>query len=101
MLNIVPGEAAGHYRLEGELDLTNADEFSELVERELRAGHEVVLDLSQLTFMDSSGLRALIRVAKAGRELNAPPLVIESVSPAVEQLLAIALPSGIPGVQIR
>ncbi|HEX8099648.1 MAG TPA: STAS domain-containing protein [Actinomycetota bacterium] len=87
--------------MEGELDLTNADEFSELVEGELRAGREVVLDLSQLTFMDSSGLRALIRVAKAGREFSAPPLVLESVSPAVQQLLSIALPSGIPGVQIR
>jgi anti-sigma B factor antagonist len=44
--------------VEGELDLATADEFTAGVRREL-AGAAVVLDLSGLSFVDSSGVRAL------------------------------------------
>jgi anti-anti-sigma factor len=100
-LSIVPLDQPGHYRLEGELDITNADELSELMEGELRAGRHVFLDLSDLGFMDSSGIRALIRISKVGQEVGTPPLVLYSVSAPVRQLLAVALPSGIPGVEIK
>jgi anti-anti-sigma factor len=101
MLNIVAANDPGHFRLEGELDLNNADELAELIEREMSEGRQVVLNLSNLSFMDSSGIRTLIRVSKFGRERQAPPLVLESLSAPVQQLLSVALPSGIPGVEFR
>ena len=101
MLNIVPLGEPGRFRLEGELDITNADELAEVVEEELKGGHRVFLDLSELRFMDSSGLRALIRMSKVGQEVGAPPLVLHSLSTPVRQLLSVALPSGIPGVEIE
>lgn len=101
MLNIVALEEPGRFRLVGELDITNADELAEVVEGELKGGHRVFLDLSELRFMDSSGIRALIRMSKLGREVGAPPLVLHSLSAPVRQLLSVALPSGIPGVEIE
>lgn len=101
LLTIVPLDPPGRFRLEGELDITNADEFAELVEGELRGGRRVSLDLSELRFMDSSGLRVLIRMSKVGQEVGASPLVLDRLSGPVRQLLSIALPSGMPGVEIR
>ena len=101
LLNIMPLEEPGRFRLEGELDITNADGFAQLVEEELRQGRKVFLDLSELRFMDSSGIRALIRMSKAGQKLGAPPVVLHSLSTPVRQLLSIALPSGIPGMEIQ
>ena len=47
----------------GEFDLATADRFSARTERLLAEGYErLVLDLRQLTFMDSSGLRAIVRL---------------------------------------
>lgn len=47
--------------LSGELDLSNAEELESAVLRTCADGvHEIVLDVSQLEFVDSAGLRALI-----------------------------------------
>jgi anti-anti-sigma factor len=50
-------------RLEGELDLSSADLLVEALDPKLAAGGRIVLDLSDLTFMDSTGLQVLIRSA--------------------------------------
>ena len=45
----------------GELDMSNSSELRRRVERAMREGRDrVVIDLSRLTHMDSSGLAALI-----------------------------------------
>ena len=61
-------------RLMGELDLSGVDLFERTLEAELGAEVGIVaLDLRALTFMDSSGLRALVmadgRVKNAGGKL--------------------------------
>jgi anti-anti-sigma factor len=49
----------------GEVDLATASELESLVRSALaEAPDGVVLDLAQLTFIDSSGLRALVALAK-------------------------------------
>jgi anti-anti-sigma factor len=55
-------------RVEGELALTSASTLETAVERELDANSHVLLDFSEVLFIDSSGLRAmtaLVRTAKA------------------------------------
>ena len=54
----------------GELDLSTAPSLAQQVERALREEvSSLTLDLSNLTFMDSSGLRLLIELdRRAGRE---------------------------------
>jgi anti-anti-sigma factor len=46
--------------IRGELDLATAPELETALLERLDAGQEVVLDLRELQFMDSSGLRVLV-----------------------------------------
>jgi anti-anti-sigma factor len=61
-------------RVEGELALDSSSTLERAVEAELQAHSHVLLDLSQIEFIDSAGLRAmtaLVRTAKAsGRKLR-------------------------------
>jgi len=58
----------------GELDLVGGPVLDEVVQAIERAGEAVVIDLSQVTFVDSSGLRSLIaasqRTATAGHRVR-------------------------------
>lgn len=79
-------------RFEGELDLTtvpNAEEFVSNIERE-HAPATLVLDLRDLRFLDSSGLRFILavdaRTRKEGRRLR-----IVSGPEAVHRVFRIAL----------
>jgi anti-sigma B factor antagonist len=60
--------------VEGELDLVSASELHQVLERELLSGNDVVLDLSEIDFIDSTGLHAIVesvRTAKAaGQKLK-------------------------------
>jgi anti-anti-sigma factor len=75
----------------GELDLATAPDLEEVVAERLDAGQEVVLDLRELEFMDSSGLRVLV-VAHARTTDGGPRFAV--VRPreggAVAKILAIA-----------
>ena len=62
------------------------------------SGRPVVLDLSAVTFMDSSGLRALLQWASSD---DRGPVVIQDPSPQVRRLLEITIPDGMPGLEVR
>jgi anti-sigma B factor antagonist len=51
-------------RLEGELDLATVDALEAMLEEPLTAGGPIMLEMSGVTFVDSSGIAAFIRVAK-------------------------------------
>jgi anti-sigma B factor antagonist len=52
--------------LRGELDFDEAPTFGRVLEELLAEGeHEVVVDLSDLTFIDSSGISVLVGAARA------------------------------------
>ncbi|MEW9549787.1 STAS domain-containing protein [Nonomuraea sp. NPDC050783] len=52
----------------GEIDSTNVHWLESSVQRAWRPGQPLVLDLGGVTFMDSSGLHALLRLHTAARE---------------------------------
>jgi len=54
--------------LRGELDMTSSPELAARLEELRRRGQGVRLDLTGLTFMDSTGVRALYTAAKDGDE---------------------------------
>jgi anti-anti-sigma factor len=57
--------------LSGELDLTGADRLEEAVDGRLPATPRgVIVDLRELEFMDSTGLRALLVIADRAAELG-------------------------------
>ncbi len=82
-----PQGAGVTVRVAGDVDLTTAEELERAV-REQLASAPVMLDLSGVTFMDSSGLRALdalVRHARAdGRELRIATALPESVAQILE-----------------
>lgn len=68
------GAAGPRVAVHGELDIATASEL----ERELRARlgrGDVVLDLQAVSFMDSSGLRALLVASREAREAGRRLLV--------------------------
>ena len=73
-------------RLVGELDLATVPVFNEALEEMAPTGR-LTLDLAELTFIDSSGLHALVMCAKA---LNGNgPLVLSNPTSWVEKVLGI------------
>jgi len=85
---IIASTDDGMVRVAGEVDAATADQIADAVAEVLDTRLEVVLDLSQVTYMDSSGLRALIlcRQAAEGRSAR---FEIGSTSPEVARLLEI------------
>jgi len=54
----------GGFRLMGEVDMAVADRLLDAVQPSIDEGHDVLLDLGGLTFVDSSGMHAIIKVGQ-------------------------------------
>ena len=67
-LKVVRSDRTTRLLPSGELDIASAPEFEQAIaEATAEPGAELVLDLRELTFMDSTGLRALAQTnARAG-----------------------------------
>jgi anti-sigma B factor antagonist len=59
-ISISDGDGRVVVEVRGELDLATAPELETVLLERLDAGADVVLDLRELQFMDSSGLRVLV-----------------------------------------
>jgi anti-sigma B factor antagonist len=63
--------------LEGELDVAAAsDAYKRMLELALRPGAQLVLDLSGLTFMDSTGVRIILQADEHARRHGASLVVV-------------------------
>jgi anti-anti-sigma factor len=59
-------QATGVVRARGEVDLETVDRFADILDYRLWSGCEgVLVDLSDVTFMDSTGISALVRADRA------------------------------------
>jgi anti-sigma B factor antagonist len=73
-------------RARGEVDLSSSEKLSGALEAE-RDGKPVLLDLSEVSFMDSSGLRVVL---VASRELGPKLAAVVDPDSAVARLLEVA-----------
>src|SRR2546421_10848214 len=74
----------------GELDIATSPRLDAAVERALGEADDVVLDLSNVDFIDSSGLYVVVAAAR-GSQANGKRLRISaSLSPQVERLFELA-----------
>jgi anti-anti-sigma factor len=90
---VFKGEAVGEYihvvAVSGELDLSNSSGLVRQVELAVRSGRNcIVIDLSDVTHMDSTGLAALIEshhltLARRGR------LALVAHSPAIRRTIEV------------
>jgi anti-anti-sigma factor len=75
--------------LRGELDLATVDEADAKLQLAEAEGREtVVLDLSELTFMDSTGLRLVLRAVRRSSE-NGYRLQLISAPPPVQRVFRV------------
>tara|TARA_B100000242_G_C42807766_1_gene375619 strand:- start:104 stop:388 length:285 start_codon:yes stop_codon:yes gene_type:complete len=75
--------------LDGEIDMDVADKSRNTILPLIEAGHEVHLNLSKVTYMDSSGISVLIESKKLSEEKKTKFELIE-VSKPVEKVIAMA-----------
>ena len=88
LLQIVASGTPRSYRLVGELDASNADDLLVELQKEVEGGGDLVLELSDLSFVDSMGLRSFLRIAAA---LDASgKLILEQPARAVARTIHLA-----------
>ena len=85
-------------RLTGGLDIATVDAFEERFEDVAEAGGDVTLDLSELTFLDSSGIGSFVRL---GRLLDGRRLIVRGAAGHVRATLVIAGIEGHAGIEFE
>jgi anti-anti-sigma factor len=84
-------------RLSGEFDRSSLAELRRAL-ASVSTKSELVLDLSELTFMDSSGLGALLSLA--GSRNGNGPVVLRNPSAPLERLLALVAIEQHPNIEV-
>lgn len=75
-------DSQGVLWLSGELDMQATDAFAAAASALPETGGDVIVDLSKLEFIDSSGIRAILELGRQGRAL-----FLRRPSPRVEKVL--------------
>jgi anti-anti-sigma factor len=75
--------------LHGELDIATAPELEELLARLRHHGHAVTIDLAEVTFIDSTGLTALMEAHRLAHS-NGWSFSVRRPSPAVQRVFDLA-----------
>ena len=88
------------YRVSGELDMASAETLHKALEPIAGARDYLVLDVQQLTFIDSSGIRALVQLS-TGMDHGGGALVLSNVSASVQRLLDIVGLEALPGITVE
>lgn len=76
----------GTFLVEGELDMATAHRLRNALQGHLSAGGDVVLDVSGLSFIDSTGLQELLDLSEL---LTEGAVVLRSPSRTVRKLLRV------------
>ncbi|MCW2784397.1 MAG: anti-sigma-factor antagonist [Marmoricola sp.] len=85
----VPADGACSLALSGEVDIASVDELLTAAHACLDTDVRVLeIDLGEVTFIDSSGLGALVRIRNEAAALG-KDLVLVRVTPAAERILAV------------
>jgi anti-sigma B factor antagonist len=85
----VDGEALTTLRLTGELDIASAPQVEAALRRAEAQGKSILLDLSALEFIDSSGLRVVIAADRRARDLGVVLTLVQGPEP-VRRVFRIA-----------
>ena len=76
-------------KVKGELDLSTSRELDETLRREMEPGRRIVVDLSELAFIDSTGLNTLIAALRASDADGGGLAVSPSLPAQVRRVLEI------------
>lgn len=90
-------ESRGVYLLSGELDWTVGEDLSFTTGWKLEGPDELVVDLSDITFIDSMGVRALVQLSKKCRG----GLVLRYPQDIVVNVLELFEIDEMPGIRLQ
>jgi anti-anti-sigma factor len=76
--------------LEGDFDLTNASALDHQIRQALDRGHNLVLDLSEATFIDSSVIRVIVTASRSADRREQTVVIQLGTATIVERALEIA-----------
>jgi anti-sigma B factor antagonist len=88
----------GSLRLSGEFDMSSVDTFRLAAETLVDPDREIALDLTELTFIDSSGIRAILTMAQ---EIGAKGVVLRNPQPNVRRVLDLIGIEGRSGIRVE
>jgi anti-anti-sigma factor len=84
--------------VDGELDMDAADDFLEIAEARVDGTSEVVLDIADLGFIDSAGVRAILHLAATSCPNG---MVLHRPREGVQRLLDIRKIEEVPGIRVQ
>ena len=84
--------------LSGELDMASAGDFRDFATSAIDPSRRVVLDISELGFVDSSGVRSIVRLAESACPHG---LILLHPRENVQRILDILAIEQIQGVSVR
>lgn len=87
LLEIVAMKSRPGLKLSGEVDISNATRLADSLQRQIRESEDIHLDVSDLRFIDASGVRVLTQAAR--RLSNGRRLVLWSTPAFLRKLLDI------------
>jgi anti-anti-sigma factor len=89
-LDVVPlGDRKVRVSAEGELDLVTSPDLEQALRRELLADRDVLLDLSRIGFIDSTGLHAIVKSVRTAKEAGRVLTLNADLSPHTRRLMEI------------
>ena len=89
----------GHFALSGELDMAVTGRFLEAVQPAIDENRDVTLDLSELTFLDSSGVKAFAEAGQRAARCGAA-IVLRSPSRSALRVLEMVCADSFAGLTI-
>jgi anti-anti-sigma factor len=99
LLRIEPSARPNEYQVIGEIDMSSSEALSTFLRDRAAARQPVALDLSGVSFLDSTAIHTLI----AGSWFfdGSGPLELVNLSPQVRRVLEITAPHGLPMLRIE
>lgn len=73
-------------RVAGQVDSKSSSELRDYLEAEVTAGNAVALELSQVPFMSSAGLRTLLTLYRQTQALGVPLALVALQTPIVDTM---------------
>lgn len=89
------GDQSVRLEIRGELDLSTAPQLDDALRHELGGGRSVIVDLSQVTFIDSTALNTLIGALRLCESNGCSLAVSPSLPPQVTRVFEV---TGLDGV---
>ena len=98
-MDVSVGDGPSDIRLAGEVDLSSVAQLEEALAAAAVTREPVTIDLAGVTFIDSTGLHAIVRFALSSNGQG--PVVLRNPPPMAVRLLEIVGVSSMPEIEMR